>query len=172
MSHAAEPVWSKRSVIALIVALAACFAAWALGGALTRPNLDWYTTLAKPGFTPPNSAFPIVWTILYAMMAISAWLLWRSPGDEGDRKTALTWFGIQLVIGVLWSVAFFWLHSPIYGLTVILALLVAIVITIVMFDRLSRPAALLLIPYVLWVCFATGLNFSIWMLNSGFIQPQ
>lgn len=165
MSHAVEPVWSKRSVLTVIVALAVCFAASAIGGALTRPNLAWYATLQKPAFTPPDAAFPIVWTILYVLMAVSAWLVWRSPGDEGDRKTALVWFGIQLVVGILWSVAFFWLHSPAYGLAVILALLAAIVITIVLFDRLSRPAALLLIPYILWVCFAAGLNFSIWFLN-------
>jgi benzodiazapine receptor len=167
MSAAAEPSFSKRSVIALLIALAACFAAWALGGVLTRPNLDWYATLTKPNFTPPNSAFPIVWTILYAMMAVAAWLVWRAPDKKGDKTVGLIWFGIQLVISVLWSVAFFALHSPPYGFGVILALIVAIVITIVYFAKVSRTAALLLMPYVLWVAFAAGLNFTIWMLNGG-----
>jgi benzodiazapine receptor len=167
MSVGAEPLLSRRSAIALLIALAACFAASVIGGALTRPNLDWYATLTKPSFAPPNAVFPIVWPILYAMMAVAAWLVWRSAGDEGDKKTALVWFGIQLAINVLWSFAFFWIHSPSFGFGVIMVLLVAIVITIVLFARRSRPAALLLLPYLLWVCFATGLNFMIWVLNSG-----
>ena len=161
-----------RSFLALLISLAACFAAWVIGGVLTGPNLDWYDTLVKPSFTPPNAAFPMVWTILYAMMAAAVWLVWRTPGKGEDKKVALVWFGIQLVIGVLWSVAFFALHSPLYGLGVILALIVAIVITIVYFDRVSRPAALLLMPYVLWVAFAAGLNFTIWLLNSGILTQS
>jgi benzodiazapine receptor len=172
MSGAIEPAFSKRSIIALVIVLAACLAASAIGGALTRPNLDWYATLTKPGFAPPNAVFPVVWTILYAMMAVAAWLVWREPGKDADKKTALVWFGIQLVVGVLWSFAFFFMHSPVYGFGVILVLLVAIVITIVFFDRVSRPASLLLIPYVLWVCFAAGLNFTLWVLNSGFDFTQ
>ncbi|HUU25743.1 MAG TPA: TspO/MBR family protein [Methyloceanibacter sp.] len=172
MSAAAGPVTSKRSLIGLGLALAASFAASVIGSALTRPNLDWYATLVKPSFTPPDGVFPIVWTILFVMMAVSAWLVWRAPGDEGERKTALVWFGIQLVLNVLWSFAFFFMHSPPLGFGVIMALIVAIVLTIVFFDRLSRPAALLLVPYVLWVGFAAGLNFIIWVLNSGFDFTQ
>jgi translocator protein len=172
MSVAAAPVTSKRSLIGLGVALAASFAASVIGGALTRPNLDWYATLTKPGFTPPNGAFPVVWTILFVMMAVAAWLVWRAPGDEGERKTALIWYGIQLVLNVLWSFAFFYMHNPALGFGVIMALLVAILLTIVFFDRLSRPGALLLVPYLLWVGFAAGLNFTIWVLNSGFDFSQ
>ncbi len=172
MTTAPEPVTSKRSLIGLGLALAASFSASVIGSALTRPNLDWYATLVKPGFTPPNGVFPIVWTILFVMMAVSAWLVWRAPGDGSERKTALVWFGIQLVLNVMWSFAFFFLHSPPLGFGVIMALLVAIVLTIVFFDRLSRPAALLLVPYVLWVGFAAGLNFIIWVLNSGFDFTQ
>ena len=172
MSGVTEPALAKRSIIALIIALVVCFAASGVGGLLTQPNLDWYATLTKPSFAPPNGAFPIVWTILYVMMAVSAWLVWRNPGKDEDKKYALIWFGIQLVIGVLWSFAFFWLHAPAYGFGVIMVLLVSIVITIVLFDRLSRPASLLLFPYVLWVCFAAGLNFTIWVLNSGYDFSQ
>jgi len=167
MSEAPEPIASRRSLIGLGVALAACFAALLIGGAFTTPNLGWYAALQKPGFTPPNSVFPIVWTVLYATMAVSAWLVWRKPADEGDKRVALTWFAIQLVLNVLWSFAFFQLHSPIGGLAVILWLLVSIVITIVFFDRIARAAALLLLPYLLWVGFATGLNFAVWALNAG-----
>ncbi|MGV1015310.1 MAG: TspO/MBR family protein [Methyloceanibacter sp.] len=156
---------STRSIAVPVIAALGCLAAWFLGGLLTRPNLDWYATLAKPGFAPPNDVFPVVWTILYAVMAVSAWIAWRAPGKDEDRKLAFIWFFIQLAIGVAWSYAFFWLHSPGAGVIVIMALLIAIVITIVLFDRLSRMAALLLIPYALWVCFATGLNFAFFLLN-------
>ena len=139
MSAAVEPVTSKRSLIGLGLALAASFAASVIGSALTTPNLDWYATLTKPGFTPPNGVFPIVWTILFVMMAVSAWLVWRAPGDEGERKTALVWFGIQLVLNVLWSFAFFFMHSPPAGFGVIMALIVAIVLTIVVL-RQAEPS--------------------------------
>ena len=133
------PPAEKRSpmqsyAMPVVIALT-CLAAWVLGGVLTRPNLDWYATLNKPGFTPANQVFPIVWTILYALMAVSAWLAWRAPGKEDDRRLALTWFFWQLAMGVLWSYAFFWLHSPGLALVVSFSLLVAITLTIVLFDR-------------------------------------
>jgi translocator protein len=157
---------TKRNLIALLIAFGVCFAASAIGGLLTEPNLPWYETLSRPGFAPPNSAFPIVWTILYAMMAVSAWLYWRATGKDEDRKLGLIWFGIQLALNVAWSFAFFWMHSPAAGFAVILLLIVAIVVTIVVFDRSSRAASLLLVPYLLWVCFAAALNFAFWVMNS------
>jgi tryptophan-rich sensory protein len=155
----------KSSIAVPLIAAAACAIALLIGGALTRPNLDWYASLTKPGFTPPNSVFPIVWPILYVLMAISAWLAWRVPNKEADKPVAFGWFFIQLALGVLWSAAFFWAHNPALGLGVIMAFLVVIAITIIFFDRLSRLAAILLIPLLLWVCFATGLNTAIWLLN-------
>lgn len=156
---------SNRSIVVPVTAVFGCVAAWWLGGMLTRPNLDWYATLNRPGFEPPNLVFTIVWPILYAMMAVSAWIAWRAPSKEEDRKLAFIWFFIQLAIGVLWSYAFFSLHRPGFGVIVMMVLLIAIVITIVLFDRLSRAGALLLVPYALWVCYATGLNFGFWLLN-------
>ena len=103
---------TSRSVVVPVIAIGACLAALLIGGALTRPNLDWSATLAKPSFAPSNRIFPVVWPILYALMAISAWLAWRAPGKEEDRKLAMIWFFIPLAIGVLWSVAFFVMHSP------------------------------------------------------------
>lgn len=164
MATETKPSPAQSYAMPVIIALT-CAAAWVIGGVLTRPNLAWYATLEKPGFTPPNETFPIAWTVLYAVMAVSAWLVWRSPGKEEDRRVAFSWFFNQLAIGVVWSYAFFWMHSPGLGLIVILVLLVAIVITIVYFDRLSRAASLLLVPYLLWVAFATSLNFAIWFLN-------
>jgi benzodiazapine receptor len=156
---------TNRSLAVPALATAGCFIAWLLNGMLTRPNLDWYATLEKPGFTPPNETFPLVWTILFIVMAVAAWIAWRAAGKEDDRRLAFIWFFIQLAIGVLWNFVFFWLHSPRLGLIVMMALLLAIVITIVFFDRLSRVAAALLIPVALWVCFATGLNAAFFLLN-------
>jgi benzodiazapine receptor len=172
MSGATEAKSGRRFDVGLIVVSAACIVAWFIGGALTRPNLEWYDGLVKPGFVPSNGFFPIVWTVLYVMMAMSAWLVWRSPGKAADKKLAMIWFGIQLAIGVLWSFAFFTMHAPDYAFGVMMALLLSIVITIVLFDRLSRPASLLLLPYVLWVCFSVGINFTIWVLNSGYDFSQ
>jgi translocator protein len=155
----------SKSIVMPVIAAAACVAALLIGGALTRPNLDWYATLLLPGFAPPNGVFPIVWPILYALTAFSFWLAWRVPNQEGDKKLAFTWFFIQLVLGVLWSVAFFVLHSPALGLATMMLFLAAIAVTIVLFDRLSRPAAVLLLPLLLWVCYAVGLNTAILLLN-------
>ena len=161
----AVPAETRQNLIALIAALAICFGASAIGALLTEPNLPWYETLERPGFAPPNSVFPVVWTILYAMMAVAVWLFWRSKGSAEDRKLGLICFGIQLGLNVAWSFAFFWLQSPASGLIVILLLFVAITATIVLFARSSRSAALLLVPYLLWVCFAAALNFAFWFLN-------
>jgi len=154
-----------RSGVALAIALIVCFAAQALGAMLTFPNLDWYATLAKPGFIPPNSVFSVAWTILYALSAVAAWILWRAPGEAEERKERLIAFGIQLNVGVFWSAAFFSAHSPGLGLAVVMAFLLTILMTLALFDRLSREAALLLVPLLLWVCFAAGLNFAIWFPN-------
>jgi tryptophan-rich sensory protein len=154
-----------RPIFVPLIAALGCIAALFLGGAMARLNLDWYATLNKPRFTPPNLLFIFVWPTLYAMLAMSAIHIGRSPGSGGDRKVAFIWFFLQLALGVLWTFAFFWLRSPGLALVVILVFLVAIVITIVLFDRLSRAAALLLVPYALWVCYASGLNFGFWILN-------
>ena len=156
---------SIQAITIPAIATFGCLAALLIGGALTRPNLEWYATLERPSFAPPNSIFPLVWPILYLLMAVSAWLAWRAPGSDDDRRQAFIWFFIQLAIGVLWSVAFFWLHSPALGLAVILLFLIAIAITIVLFDRLSRAAAVLLVPLLLWVSFATSLNVAFFLLN-------
>jgi tryptophan-rich sensory protein len=161
----AVSVGTQRNLIALLLAFALCFGVSIFNGLLTEPNLPWYATLAKPGFTPPNSIFPVVWTILYAMMALAVWQFWRAEGSDEDRKLGSIAFAVQLALNVAWSFAFFWLRSPGAGLVVILLLLAAIVVTIVLFDRSSRSAALLLVPYLLWVCFATALNSAFWILN-------
>ncbi len=125
----------------------------------------WYVFLNKPFFSPPNWVFGPVWTILYFMMGISAFLIWQRGLGNKKVKRALTYFLIQLFFNFLWSFLFFGLHSPIIGLVDIIALLISIILTIGAFYKISKAAAYLLIPYFLWVSFATLLNIAIVLLN-------
>lgn len=124
----------------------------------------WYAALVKPGFNPPNQLFGPVWTLLYTLMAIAAWLVWKQP-DSPLRTAALVLFAIQLGLNFAWSFVFFWAHQ--LGLSVIeIALLwVGILGTMLLFFRLSRVAGWMFVPYLAWVSFAALLNFSIWRLN-------
>jgi tryptophan-rich sensory protein len=157
----------ESAIPALIVAFAACFAAQAIGASIAHSNMDWYATLQKPSFMPPAIVFPIVWTTLYVLMAIAAWTFWRQAETAELRRIGVIWFGLQLLLNVAWTFAFFGLHQPGYGVVTILFLLLAILITIVVFDRASRTASLLLVPYFVWVSFAAALNAGTFLLNSG-----
>ena len=153
------------SAIALVVALVLCYFAAFLGQLATTPNLPgWYAGLEKPWFNPPNSVFPVVWGILYALMAFAAWLAWRTP-ESGARRVALLLFAVQLVLNVAWSWAFFGNQSPRLGLVVIIVLLATIAATTFGFLRVSRLAGLLFLPYLAWVAFAAVLNTAIVILN-------
>jgi translocator protein len=125
----------------------------------------WYATLAKPALNPPSWIFGPVWTTLYALMGIAAFLVWKKGWDRKDVQKALTIFGLQLILNAIWSIIFFGLHSPGWALVNIIAMWFAIVWTMILFYKLSKPAMWLLVPYILWVSFATYLNYSIWMLN-------
>lgn len=162
------PNASRLASVAALVAFVviALVAGW-IGSLATAPNIPtWYAGLAKPSFNPPNAVFPVVWTILYVLMGIAAWLVWRAPADENRRRMALAAWFIQLVLNVLWSFAFFGAQSPLAGLIVIVVLLAAIVVTMLAFRRVSGMAALLLVPYLAWVAFAAILNASILSLNA------
>lgn len=124
----------------------------------------WYAELAKPAWNPPGWIFGPAWTLLYALMAIAAWRVWLR-GGWARQKTALVLFVVQWVLNALWTPLFFGLHRPDWALAEILVLLVAILATIRAFSRVDRPAGLLLLPYAVWVAFATMLNFAIWRLN-------
>lgn len=126
---------------------------------------DWYVGLIKPNFNPPNWVFAPVWSILYVMMGIATGLVWSKGFHHVWVKNALYNFGFQLLFNALWSIVFFGLTSPFWGLLTILGLLILILFTIKSFNVVSRTAAYLLIPYFLWVCFATALNYKIWELN-------
>lgn len=148
-------------IVGLVASIAICFAAAGIGGYATSRSLrDWYVALPKPSWNPPDRVFGPVWTVLYAAMAIAAWLVWRVR-DERDVSVALAWFAVQLALNVLWSVVFFGARRPSGGVAVITLLWLAIVATIVAFAPLSPTAALLLAPYLAWVTFASLLNLAI-----------
>jgi len=150
----------------LVVSIIACLAAGAIGSIFTQQAIPtWYATLEKPAFNPPNWVFMPVWTLLYVMMGVAAFLVWRKGLESKQVRIALIVFLVQLVLNALWSVAFFGLESPLCGLIVIVALWVAILFTVLKFYRISRVASVLMWPYLLWVSFAAVLNSSIWLLN-------
>ncbi len=148
----------------LAISLLLPYAAAAIGNLATIPNIpSWYAALEKPLLNPPNFVFGPVWTVLYVLMGISLFLVWNSGGAVKQR--AYIAFGVQLVLNTLWSIVFFGLHQPWIAAFVIVALIVAIVATIVTFRRYSMIAVWLLVPYLAWVCFATYLNIGIALLN-------
>ena len=151
------------NIIKFIASIVICQVAGGIGAIFTTQSVQtWYPTLQKPSFNPPNWLFAPVWTLLYLLMGISLFLIWK---DSKDKKNAVILFSIQLVLNVLWSVCFFGLKIPLLGLIVIVILLAFILANIISFYKISKIAGILLIPYLLWVSFATVLNFSLWMLN-------
>jgi translocator protein len=157
-----NPAW-QALVLGLFYLV--CFLAAGLGSLFTMVSVGgWYAALAKPPWSPPDWIFGPVWTVLYAAMAVAGWLVWRRGGLAS--VPALRWFAVQLVLNVGWSVVFFGLRMSGLAFAEILALWVAIVATVSASWRVSRPAGILLVPYLLWVSFAVALNFAIWRLNA------
>jgi tryptophan-rich sensory protein len=156
----------KKKFTYIIIATSVCLAIGFLSSFATQSSVnDWYLTLNKPSFNPPSWIFAPVWTVLYIMMGVAAGLVWAKGFYHVWVKTALYHFGFQLLFNALWSIVFFGFKNPFWALLVILTLLILILFTIKWFKVVSRPAAYLLIPYLLWVCFATVLNYKIWELN-------
>jgi len=153
-------------IVKLVVCILVCECAGFLGSIFTTPQIPgWYASLVKPSFNPPSWLFGPVWTTLYLLMGVSLYLVWRIGLGHGRVKAALAIFAVQLALNVLWSFAFFGRQSPLSGLVVIAALWIMIVANIVYFSKLSAAAALLLVPYVLWVSFAAVLNAGLYRLN-------
>lgn len=138
------------------------FVAAAVGAAASVDAPSFYAQLSKPAWAPPAGVFGPVWTVLYALMGVAAWLVWRSPGP---KRAALTLFGAQLAANALWSWLFFAWHRGALAAVEILVLLALIVAMIVAFWRISRLAALLMVPYLLWVSFASVLTWAVWRSN-------
>lgn len=157
----------RSSLFALLGFVGLCLLVWAANGAITAGSVQgWYRTLNRPPLTPPDWLFGPVWTVLYLCIGTSAWLVWRRMDVATERKrAALRVWGWQLLLNAAWPPVFFGLHSLPGGMVVILALGVSILLTIRAFWPLQRAAALLLVPYLAWVCFATYLNAGFWRLN-------
>lgn len=155
---------TNNPFLALIACVVLCLGLGWLSGLVTEYSVaTWYPTLVKPTWNPPNWVFPIAWTILYTMMGVALWFVWK---DDAQNKTAAyTAFGIQLFLNFIWSFLFFYLQSPLLGFIDIVLLWVAIIATIAAFSKHSKIAAYLLIPYLLWVSYAMSLNWFIFIKN-------
>lgn len=156
----------KKTFFRLIASIMLCQFAGIIGSVFTMPAIGgWYSTIQKPFFTPPNWVFAPVWTTLFLLMGISLFLVWEKGLVEKKSQVAVGVFGFQLVLNVLWSVLFFGLQNPFLAFIEIVFLWLSILATIILFYRISKKAGILLIPYLLWVCLATFLNYSVWILN-------
>ena len=154
------------TIIKFIVAIGVCQLAGFVGSLFTTPSIPtWYAALRKPSFNPPNWIFGPVWTTLFVLMGIAAFIVWNKGLDRKGVKAALLLFIIQLLLNMLWSYLFFTLHSPLYAFVEVIILWLAILLTMVKFFPISRAAGYLLLPYILWVSFAAVLNFTLFRLN-------
>jgi benzodiazapine receptor len=159
-------VMKPSIAIKFIICLAVTFTPAVIGSLFTRQAIsDWYAYLNKPSFTPPDWLFGPVWTLLYLLMAVSAFLVWQKGLANPLVKIALALYLLQLILNGLWTPLFFGAKLLLVAFCEIVVLWVAIVLTILAFARVSTPAAVLLLPYIVWTSFAAVLNFSIWLLN-------
>lgn len=153
------------NILKLVGSIAISFAAGGIGSIATISNIPtWYAALDKPWFNPPNWVFGPVWSTLYLLMGIALWLVWTAKSDASKQRAYIV-FGTQLVLNALWSLVFFGLHQPWLAVVIIAALIVAIILNIREFNKFSRVAAWLLVPYIAWVTFASILNISVAYLN-------
>lgn len=155
---------AKRDLPGLVLWFVLCFVAAAIGGAASVQAGSFYMQLLRPEWAPPPGVFGPVWTVLYAMMAVAAWLVWRVGGFRAARA-ALVLFLIQLAVNALWSWLFFGWHRGALAFADILLLWMLIAATVIAFRRVRPLAAALLVPYWLWVSFAAVLNYAVWQLN-------
>ena len=156
-----------NKTVKIISIVVACLVVGYFSGVVTKSAITtWYPTLIKPGFNPPNWVFAPVWSMLYIMMGVAAGLVWdRIDFQKEMVKKALQFFVIQLALNALWSYLFFGLKNPMLAGLEIIILWLMIYETYLQFVKINKIAGYLLIPYLLWVSFATVLNASIWWLN-------
>lgn len=154
----------KKSVL-FVICILICLSAGFIGSFFTASSIPtWYAGIAKPSFNPPGWIFGPVWTILYVLMGISLFLVIKN-GFSKKNKTAVNYFSVQLILNAIWSILFFGLKNPLLAFIEILFLWFFILMTILSSYKISKLASYLLIPYLLWVSFASFLNYFIWMLN-------
>lgn len=162
-----NPVPNKSLFFKLIIAVILCEGTGIISALIANVNTNsWFTNLNKPSWNPPSYLFAPVWTILYFLMAISLWLIWKHKAPETSKRNAYYLFAFQLFLNFWWSILFFKFHSPSIALVNIILMLAVIINTIIYFFRFSKTAAWLLIPYAAWVTFALFLNYSIYKLNN------
>ena len=156
-----------KSFLMLIGFIIACFAIAGVGGYVTSTTVStWYPTLQRPDWTPSGRTIGMVWNVLFFLMAISGWLIWKRAGFTPKTRRAFTLYAIQLALNLLWSICFFGLKSPGLALVEIVFLELAIIGTMVCFWRIQVTASRLLFPYAAWVVFAGVLNYLFWSLNN------
>ena len=155
-----------RSLVGLGVWIGVCFGAAFISSVFTNPSVPtWYASLAKPSWTPPDCVFGPVWSALFLMMGLGAWLVWRQGGLT-VASIPIALFMVQLGLNVAWSILFFGLRMPGLAFGEVMILWFAILATMIAFWRSTPIAGYLLLPYLIWVAFATGLNFAIWRMNA------
>lgn len=155
-----------KKALRLIIAIVICELAGVVGSLFTMPSIPgWYAGLSKPSFNPPNWIFGPVWTTLYALMGIAAWLVYERGREGADVRRARGVFIAQLIVNVLWSIMFFGAHHILGAFVLIVALWILIAATIQLFWKITKAGAALLVPYILWVSFAAVLNASLYALN-------
>jgi len=156
----------KNDILRLVFSILLCEAAGIIGSFFTASSVtSWYTTLNKPSFNPPGWIFGPVWLTLYAMMGIALFLVWKKGLNRKPVKFAFIFFLAHLVLNAAWSIVFFGARSPLFALVIITVMWQMIAILIYLFYKIRKPAGLMLVPYFLWVSFATILNYFIWYLN-------
>lgn len=154
------------NIIKLVVSCAVPFLTGLMGEPFVTEVRDhWYANLHKPFFNPPDWIFAPVWMTLYVMMGVSSFLIWQKDLEDKPVRVAIAWYIIQIILNAIWTPLFFGMQSPLLGLFDVILLLAAIIVTTVLFFKISRPAGLLLVPYLAWVAFATVLNSSLYLLN-------
>lgn len=155
-----------KNFLKLTLSILVCFLAGGIGTIFTSSAIPtWFSTLDKPFFNPPNYLFAPVWTILYILMGISVYLIWNKGFKTKKVRDAVYIFGIQLILNTIWSPVFFGAHNLFLAFVIIVVLWIYIVKTIKAFAKIDKFSAYLLYPYLIWVTFASILNFSIWFLN-------
>ena len=156
-----------QDIAGVLIAVAACQLADVLGVLASWSGLlNWYPYLQQPTFTPPGIVFSVVWTVLYTLLGIAAYLIFRLGWQRPDVRQALYLFTLQIILNTLWSVLFFGAHAVFLSLLEMYVLWVVIAMTMLAFAKLSKPAMWLLVPYFLWVTFASCINFAVWQLNT------
>lgn len=160
-----NPMSIGKQLLGLLVWIGVTAIAAAIGATGSMNAATFYQALNLPSFAPPSSVFGPVWSILYLLMGIAAWLIWRERGSFAAASTALSLYLIQLVVNAVWSWAFFNWHTGLGSFAIIVILWILLVLTLIQFWRINKLAGVLLLPYLAWVSFAAVLNYTVWQMN-------